>query len=276
MSVAVEIKSLSKHFRMGFGNVAISALENLTLDVHEGEIFGLLGSNGAGKSTTIKILLGIINASGGEFKIFGKNLCKNTKRQIGYLPEVASFYGFLTAYEILIFYAQLCGLSSSKAKLEAVKILDLVGLGNDANREISQYSKGMIQRVGIAQAIIHNPKLVILDEPASGLDPIGARDMADIILRLKSEGKTILLSSHLMSEVEKLCDRIAILSKGSLVACGSLDELLKKENALNLEVKCDLSAKDKLIEAISNAGYEVNKVDAARENLNEYFERKVK
>jgi len=276
MSLAVEIKSLSKHFRIGFGNVAISALENLTLDINEGEVFGLLGSNGAGKSTTIKILLGIIKASGGQFKIFGKDLCKETKRQMGYLPETASFYGFLTAYEILIFYAQLCGLSSSKAKSEAVKVLDLVGLDNDANREISQYSKGMMQRVGIAQAIIHNPRLVILDEPASGLDPIGARDMADTILRLKSEGKTIILSSHLMSEVEKLCDRIAILSKGTLVANGTLDELLKKDNMLNLEIKCASEEKDKLVNAISTAGFEINKIDSARENLSEYFEKKVK
>lgn len=237
MQSVIKIENLRKYFRYGIRGIGIQAVDGISLEVEEGEVFGLLGPNGAGKSTTIKIILGLTRQNSGKCLLFGKEMARQTRKDIGYLPESPYFYKFLTGFELVVFYAKLCGMSNNSAKNAAMKALNLVGLDDAANRQIALYSKGMVQRAGLAQAIVHNPRLLILDEPASGLDPIGASDMADIILRLKAEGKTVLLCSHMMSEVEKLCSRAAILSKGKIAAMGKLDDMLSISGTSRIELK---------------------------------------
>ncbi len=272
----IKISNLTKYYKYGVKGLLIKALDDVSFNLEENEILGLVGANGAGKSTTIKILIGAIKQSAGECFVFGEKLSKKSRANIGYLPEAPYFYKFLTGFELVVFYAKLSGMSSSVAKQAAMKALNLVGLDDAANRTVGLYSKGMVQRAGLAQAIVHNPKLVILDEPASGLDPVGASDMAEIILRLKKEGKSILLCSHIMSEVEKLCDRVVALSKGKVVALGTVDELLKKNDST--EVLFNTTDTTKLAE-ISNVaqslGVETIQQRPARISLAEFFKSKI-
>ncbi len=271
---AIKTDSLSKHYRFGVRGVAVRALEGLSFSVREGEIFGLLGANGAGKSTAIKILLGLVKPNSGSFEIFSEKLSSGLKKSIGYLPETPNFYKFLTGLELVSFYARLCGMGNAAAKKAALEALETVGLADAANRRLAVYSKGMQQRAGLAQAIVHNPKLLILDEPASGLDPVGMADMAETILKLKESGKTILLSSHLLGEVEKLCDRVGILSKGSLVSMGSLDELLTLSDEMRLELRnVDARRAGEIVEFSKGLGAEVVSLSQGKISLGEYFKR---
>ena len=275
-SSPVQICNLTKYYKYGVRGLLKKALDDVSFSLEENEILGLIGANGAGKSTTIKILIGAIKQSAGQCLVFGKPLSKNVRKEIGYLPESPYFYKFLTGFELVSFYAKLSGLSSSQAKQATMKALNLVGLDDAANRQIGLYSKGMVQRAGLAQAIVHNPKLVILDEPASGLDPVGSADMAEIILRLKKEGKSILLCSHIMSEVETLCDRIVALSKGKVVALGKVDELLGRENFTDMTF--NTNDNDKL-EAISTSakslGVEMIEKRPAKMSLAEFFKSRI-
>jgi ABC-2 type transport system ATP-binding protein len=203
------------------------ALEGLNLDVEEGEIFGLLGPNGAGKTTTLKILMGILFPTRGEATIMGRALGdRSVKAKIGFLPENPYFYDYLRGWEFLDYYGQLYGMDSSRRKKRIPELLDLVGLRGAANVPLKGYSKGMLQRVGLAQALLNDPKIVFLDEPQSGLDPFGRKEVRDIILQLKEEGKTVFFSSHILSDAELICDRVAILNKGHLLRCGPLQEML--------------------------------------------------
>lgn len=274
MQSIIKIENLRKYFRYGIRGIGIQAVDGISLEVEEGEVFGLLGPNGAGKSTTIKIILGLTRQNSGKCLLFGKEMARQTRKDIGYLPESPYFYKFLTGFELVVFYAKLCGMSNNSAKNAAMKALNLVGLDDAANRQIALYSKGMVQRAGLAQAIVHNPRLLILDEPASGLDPIGASDMADIILRLKAEGKTVLLCSHMMSEVEKLCSRAAILSKGKIAAMGKLDDMLSISGTSRIELK---NAGASQLESIRNyaesLGVEVSKAECAKIPLDDFFRK---
>lgn len=274
MQSVIKIENLRKYFRYGLRGIGIQAVDGISLEVEEGEVFGLLGPNGAGKSTTIKIILGLTRQNSGKCLLFGKEMARQTRKDIGYLPESPYFYKFLTGFELVVFYAKLCGMSNNSAKNAAMKALNLVGLDDAANRQIALYSKGMVQRAGLAQAIVHNPRLLILDEPASGLDPIGASDMADIILRLKAEGKTVLLCSHMMSEVEKLCSRAAILSKGKIAAMGKLDDMLSISGTSRIELK---NAGASQLESIRNyaesLGVEVSKAECAKIPLDDFFRK---
>ena len=274
MQSVIKIENLRKYFRYGIRGIGIQAVDGISLEVEEGEVFGLLGPNGAGKSTTIKIILGLTRQNSGKCLLFGKEMARQTRKDIGYLPESPYFYKFLTGFELVVFYAKLCGMSNNSAKNAAMKALNLVGLDDAANRQIALYSKGMVQRAGLAQAIVHNPRLLILDEPASGLDPIGASDMADIILRLKAEGKTVLLCSHMMSEVEKLCSRAAILSKGKIAAMGKLDDMLSISGTSRSELK---NAGASQLESIRNyaesLGVEVSKAECAKIPLDDFFRK---
>lgn len=274
MQSVIKIENLRKYFRYGIRGIGIQAVDGISLEVEEGEVFGLLGPNGAGKSTTIKIILGLTRQNSGKCLLFGKEMARQTRKDIGYLPESPYFYKFLTGFELVVFYAKLCGMSNNSAKNAAMKALNLVGLDDAANRQIALYSKGMVQRAGLAQAIVHNPRLLILDEPASGLDPIGASDMAEIILRLKAEGKTVLLCSHMMSEVEKLCSRAAILSKGKIAAMGKLDDMLSISGTSRIELK---NAGASQLESIRNyaesLGVEVSKAECAKIPLDDFFRK---
>ena len=274
MQSVIKIENLRKYFRYGIRGIGIQAVDGISLEVEEGEVFGLLGPNGAGKSTTIKIILGLTRQNSGKCLLFGKEMARQTRKDIGYLPESPYFYKFLTGFELVVFYAKLCGMSNNSAKNAAMKALNLVGLDDAANRQIALYSKGMVQRAGLAQAIVHNPRLLILDEPASGLDPIGASDMADIILRLKAEGKTVLLCSHMMSEVEKLCSRAAILSKGKIAAMGKLDDMLSiSGTSRNKQKNAGASQLESIRNYAESLGVEVSKAECAKIPLDDFFRK---
>ncbi len=223
----LRIQDLTKDYFTGFFGKRFRALNQLNLEVEEGEIFGFLGPNGAGKTTTIKILLRIIYPTSGSAWLLDKELNETQQQEnIGYMPENPYFYKFLTGFEFLLFYAKLAGLPQADAKKQANKLLDIVGLNHARKVRLSEYSKGMVTRVGIAQALITDPRLLLLDEPMSGLDPIGRREIRDLIIHLKEEKKTIFFCSHILADVELLCNRVAILNKGELIKLGTVDEIL--------------------------------------------------
>src|ERR1700716_1831770 len=236
MDSIVELKQLRVEFRaQSSGQARKVAVKDLNLSVRPGEVFGFLGPNGAGKTTTMNVLLGFVNATGGDAFLFGVNVREPIARQrIGYLPELTYYYKFLTAEEILRFYARIFGIPRAEADRRIDKLLKLVELESVRKRTLKTYSKGMQQRVGIAQALINNPDLLILDEPTSGLDPIGRMKVREIIQRLKNEGKTVFFSSHELGEVETVCDRVAIINEGQLKVEGRVTDLIEKYQ-FNLE-----------------------------------------
>ncbi len=235
MDPIVEIKDLRVEYRnRALGQTTKVAVDGLSLSVHKGEVFGFLGPNGAGKTTTMNVLLGFVNATSGYASLFGVNVHEPIARQrIGYLPEMTYYYKFLTAEELLRFYARVFGISRIDADKRIDRLLKLVELEAVRKRTIKSYSKGMQQRVGLAQALINDPDLLILDEPTSGLDPIGRMKVREIIQRLKNDGKTVFFSSHELGEVETVCDRVAILHQGKLMVEGRVNELMQK-------YQCDL------------------------------------
>ena len=227
MPSAVTTDRLTKDFTTGFWRPRPHrGLDGLTCDIPLGGVFGLLGPNGAGKSTTLKLLLNLLTPTSGKAEVLGFAPGDvRAHKRLGFLPENPTFYDYLTAEELLTYFAGLFGYSSADCRKRAAKMLDRVGLAGDRRRPLRQYSKGMVQRVGIAQALVNDPELVIFDEPMSGLDPIGRRDVRDLILQLRDEGRTIGFSSHILSDAELLCSRVGILAKGKLVASGTLTEL---------------------------------------------------
>lgn len=223
---AVRIRDLRKVFPVHLRRRQVTALRGLSLDIPAGHVYGLLGPNGSGKSTTLKILLGLVTPTSGTSEIFGVPSDRVASRvDVGFLPENPYFYKFLTGSETIAFYGRLCGLGGRSLRDRVAELLDLVGLQDAGDRRISGYSKGMLQRIGLAQAMVHDPRLLILDEPTAGVDPAGSRQIRDLILRLKERGKTVLLTSHLLEQVQEVCDRVGILAKGELVREGSLDIL---------------------------------------------------
>jgi ABC-2 type transport system ATP-binding protein len=221
--------------RKAFGDVV--AVDNLTFTVGQGEVFGFLGPNGAGKSTTVKMLTGLIRASSGEARLLGRKLGdRQVKKQIGYLPELFRFHDWLSANEFLDVHGRLAGMTHAERRRRIPEALDLVGLSGRGDHRLRTFSKGMQQRAGLAQALLHSPKLIFLDEPTSALDPIGRRIVRDVIRELSAAGTTIFLNSHLLSEVELVCDRVAILNRGVLVAAGRLDELRPAGLAVDLRI----------------------------------------
>ncbi|MSN26210.1 MAG: ATP-binding cassette domain-containing protein [Geobacter sp.] len=229
----ISFASVSKEFKEGVAAKRVRALSNLTLEIERGQIFGFLGPNGAGKSTTIKILLNLIFPDSGRATIRGMDVCdKNVRRFVGYLPENPYFYDYLTAEELLWFGGKSSGMAKSAIVERSNLLLDKVQLLESRKRPLRTYSKGMVQRAGLALALIHNPDVVILDEPMSGLDPIGRKMVGDIILELKKEGKTVFFSSHILSDVERLCDRVGIIVGGQLRLTGCVAEILKGGDTL--------------------------------------------
>jgi ABC-2 type transport system ATP-binding protein len=226
--VVVETRSLTKVYRDFWGRQKVRALKALDLEIRKGEIFGLLGPNGSGKTTTIKLILGLLFPTSGQALVFGREATDVTKNErIGFLPEESYPYRFLNAVETLDFYGRLFKMSSAKRRQRVSDLIETVGLGWAKRRPLKEYSKGMTRRIGLAQALINDPELIVLDEPTTGLDPQGTRAMKDIILDLKAKGKTVLLCSHLLPDVQNVCDRIAILHQGELKELGQVDKLLK-------------------------------------------------
>lgn len=235
---AIRVSDVSKIFPTPFRRRRIVALQHLNLEIAPGETYGLLGPNGSGKSTTLKIILGLIQPTHGSVRIFGRdNGTVAVRRDIGFLPENAYFHKFLTGIETLRFHARLSGLGARESKSRIAELLDTVGLTRAADARLSTYSKGMLQRIGLAQALIHRPKILVLDEPTAAVDPAGSRDIQTLIASLKEEGTTILLSSHLLTQVQEVCDRIGILHRGKLIREGRLEDLLAIENQTELIVE---------------------------------------
>jgi ABC-2 type transport system ATP-binding protein len=224
---AIEILGLEKTYMVGFWRKRPRrALLPLHLNVEEGEIFGFLGPNGAGKTTTLKLLMGLVFPTAGSARILGREWTDpEVKAQIGFLPEQPYFYDYLTAHELLDYYGHLSGVPGKDCKRRIDEVLQLVGLTDVQGVQLRKFSKGMLQRVGIAQAILHNPRLVFLDEPMSGLDPIGRREVRDLMEQLKHEGKTVFFSTHILSDAEALCDRVAIIHRGELRSVGAIEDL---------------------------------------------------
>ncbi|MEO8340169.1 MAG: ABC transporter ATP-binding protein [Nitrospirota bacterium] len=238
--LVVQTEQLSKVFRVGFWGKRVTAVEGLNLEVRRGEVFGFLGPNGAGKTTTLKILMGLIYPTSGQARLFGRDLGDpQTKARLGFLPESPYFYEYLTSREFLRFYGHLFGLWGAVLDKRIDELLELVGMTHSKDLQLRKFSKGMLQRVGIAQALINDPELVVLDEPMSGLDPIGRKEVRDLIFRLKESGKTVMFSSHILHDAEVLCDRVAMILKGRLVACGRVTDLLDQGASHPVELVVD-------------------------------------
>jgi len=228
---AVQIKGITKTFPVPLRRQRVIAVKNLHLTIQPGEVYGLLGPNGCGKSTTLKILLGLVTPNSGRALIFGKDSREyRSRRDVGFLPENPYFYKFLTAAETLAFYGKICGLSGKILATRIDELIELVGLRDARDRRVGGFSKGMLQRIGLAQALIQDPGLVVLDEPTAGVDPAGSHQIRDLILDLKKRGKTVLLTSHLLEQVQEICDRVGIMARGEMIREGSLNDLVRVKN----------------------------------------------
>jgi ABC-2 type transport system ATP-binding protein len=248
---AVTVRGLTKVFPVPFHRQSIVAVKDLNLRIEPGEVYGLLGPNGSGKSTTLKIILGLVSPTRGGTEIFGRDSrLVESREAVGFLPENPYFYKYLTGNETLRFFGRLSGLRGIALKNRINELLDLVGLSKARSRRLGTYSKGMLQRIGLAQALIHDPRLVVLDEPTAGVDPAGSRDIRDLVLDLKRRGITVLLSSHLLAQAQEICDRVGILADGVLVREGHLQELIAIENQTELVIT---DASDELIREIESA-----------------------
>jgi len=239
MEFVIQIENLTKDYKTGFfKQKTVRALDDLSLNVRGGQIFGFLGGNGAGKTTTIKILMGLLYPTSGSATILGRPISDvSMHRKIGYCPENPYFYDYLSARELMNYFGELFGLNRSERSQRSDELLDLVGLEEKArDRQLRKFSKGMLQRVGLAQALINDPEIVFLDEPMSGLDPIGRREIRELIAGLRTQGKTVFMSTHILSDIESLCDEVTILRGGKLAVSGKLHELLASESDVGFEV----------------------------------------
>jgi ABC-2 type transport system ATP-binding protein len=249
---AIAVHGLTKIFPVHFHPTRkVVAVRDLTLRIEPGEVYGLLGPNGSGKSTTLKIILGLVSPTRGRTEIFGRDSrLVESREAVGFLPENPYFYKFLTGTETLRFFGRLCGMTGATLQGRVNELLDLVGLNKARDRRLGTYSKGMLQRIGLAQALIHDPRLVVLDEPTAGVDPAGSREIRDLIIDLKRRGITVLLSSHLLAQAQEICDRIGILADGVLVREGHLQDLIAIENQTELVIA---DASDDLVHEIESA-----------------------
>jgi len=305
VTAAIKIEGLSKLFRVGFWGKRVQAVTDLSFEVRQGDLFGFLGPNGAGKTTTIKALMGLIFPSGGQTWILGKKASEvGVRSRVGYLPESPYFYEYLKGLEFLDFYGSLFQIPKKVRVKKAEELLKLVNLEGAADLHLRKYSKGMLQRIGLAQALINDPELVILDEPMTGLDPIGRREIRDVMVRLRNEGKTVFFSTHILSDVEMICDQVGIVNKGKLITTGKLSELLNPRieyyeisfsrlnpaeleglkpwvtntfqdgNLVHVTVPAE-EHKDGIISRVQKAGGTIHSVIPHRESLEEYFLRQL-
>ena len=271
--VVIETRNLSKIYRDFWGRKKVHALKSLDIEVRPGEIFGLLGPNGSGKSTTIKLILGLLFPTSGRVLVFDKDATETQKNErIGYLPEESYLYKFLTAEETLDFYGRLFDMSGADRRRRVDELIALVGLQGAKHRQLREYSKGMTRRVGLAQALINDPDLILLDEPTTGLDPIGTREMKDLILALRDQGKTVLLCSHQLADVQDVCDRVAILHQGELKELGRVTDLLKVQDITEVHARgLSDDAKKEIADVIRRHGGEVESIDNPTATMEDLF-----
>jgi ABC-2 type transport system ATP-binding protein len=272
--VVVAVRGLTKIFKDFWGRPKARAVDAIDFEVHRGEVFGLLGPNGSGKSTTVKLLLGLLHPTKGHIEVFGHSPRHvATKARIGYLPEESYLYRYLNSYETLDFFGNLFTLPKGERRNRAEQLLDMVGLTQTRTRAVGEFSKGMQRRIGLAQALINDPDLVILDEPTSGLDPIGCREMKDLILALARRGKTVILSSHLLADVEEVCDRVVILYGGRIQAMGPLKNLLTRPDAVRITTPpLPRETMQRVLDIIrQDVSEDKVRVDSPTQNLESYF-----
>ena len=269
----IETRNLTKVYRDFWGRQKVRALKALDLEVQRGEVFGLLGPNGSGKSTTIKLLLGLLFPTSGEALVFGHDASDVKKNErIGYLPEESYLYKFLNAEETLDFYGRLFDMPAAQRKEQVAKLIKMVGLEGAKRRQLKEYSKGMTRRIGLAQALINDPELILLDEPTSGLDPIGTSAMKDLIKDLKEQGKTVVMCSHLLADVQDVCDRIAILHQGELKELGRVDALLRVQDVTQMRAKgLSKEAEEEIRDIIRRDGGELLEMANPTSTLEELF-----
>lgn len=272
---AVVTAGLTKVFKDFWLREKVTAVADLDLQVNRGEVYGLLGPNGSGKSTTLKMILGLLFPTHGQISVLGKRPTDvRTKKRIGFLPEESYLYPFLNATETLDFYGRLFSQSRSQRRSRTDMLLDMVGLTGVAHRRVGEYSKGMQRRIGLAQALINDPDLLILDEPTVGMDPIGARQFKDLIRTLAARGKTVILSSHLLADVEDVCDRVCILFGGRQRACGRIGDLLARQDRTQITTDAlDQATLNKLEAVLTQSGHEMLSVDAPHDRLENLFIR---
>lgn len=270
---AVKVSNLSKVFKVHIGHQKVLAVSDLSFEVGVGEVYGLIGPNGSGKSTTMKIILGLIQATVGHTEVFGIDSGKvGSRRDVGFLPENPYFYKHLTGAETLKFYGKLCGLRGAKLKERVPELLSLVDLEDAADRRVGGYSKGMLQRIGLAQALVHEPRLVVLDEPTAGVDPRGSRKIRDLVMELKKLGKSVILCSHLLEQVQEVCDRVGIMHKGKMVREGTLAELITVENQHELIIEgMDEAMREKVQQLLDGGGAKIVRSGQPRTNLEDLF-----
>ena len=272
-SSAISVQGLTKDFRVGLRGIKLRAVDNLSLEIPRGQVFGLLGPNGCGKSTTLKIVLGLIPATSGSISILGSPSATSEARQrSGFLPEAPYFHKFLTGRELVQYCARLSGVPAEKVDEAVEGSLELAAMTEAASRPIGTYSKGMLQRIGLAQAIVHDPELVILDEPTAGVDPVGSAAIGRMINAMRAKGKTIVLCSHLLGQVEQVCDRVAIMDRGRLVLEGRVDEVLAQRDRHVITV-ADLTpqARQAAEAALAAHGATVTSITHPRRSLEDLF-----
>jgi ABC-2 type transport system ATP-binding protein len=268
---AVAVHGLTKVFPIPLHRQSVVAVRDLSLRVEPGQVYGLLGPNGSGKSTTLKIILGLVSPTRGRTEIFGRDsTLVDSRAAVGFLPENPYFYKYLSGEETLCFFGKLCGLHGAALQERVDELLELVGLTNARKRRLGTYSKGMLQRIGLAQALINEPKLVVLDEPTAGVDPAGSCDIRNLIVDLRGRGITVLLSSHLLAQAQEICDRVGILANGVLVREGRLDELLAVENQTELVLE---NASDRLVDEIKTIAAKSNATVLAHRTSTTTLER---
>ncbi|MEX2213250.1 MAG: ATP-binding cassette domain-containing protein [Phycisphaeraceae bacterium] len=269
----IKVSNLTKVFKDFWMRPRVKAVQDVNLEVRQGEVFGLLGPNGSGKSTTIKLLLGLLHPTSGHIAVFGKRPDEvATKALIGYLPEESYLYRFLNAHETLDYYGRLFHLPGHVRKARIESLLHMVGLEGAQHRPVGEYSKGMQRRIGLAQALINQPKLLILDEPTTGLDPIGTRQIKDLIIKLKDKGITILLCSHLLADVEDVCDRVAIMYGGRVIEHGQIDDLLTQKDVTTIETgNLDDQTVEQIEQVLANHGKHIERVSYRRQTLEKKF-----
>lgn len=273
VSPALELRGLIKDFSTGLRGLKLRAVDRLDLRVEAGQVYGLLGPNGSGKSTTIKMILGLLAPTAGHCEVFGVASTRvEARREVGYLPESPYFYRYLTGRELVRFYAELGGLHGKALTERVAEVIATVGLTAAADRRIETYSKGMLQRIGLAQAIVHHPRLLILDEPTAGVDPVGAAAITELILTLKAQGKTVLITSHLLGQIEDICDRVAILDRGRLMLEGAVRELVGRADRQALLVPTLPAAELQELRAwLESRGHTLEMVAAPQARLDQIF-----
>ncbi|MFN7340237.1 MAG: ABC transporter ATP-binding protein [Opitutia bacterium] len=274
---AITVEGLTKDFRVGLRGLKLRAVDNLTLSIPRGQVYGLLGPNGCGKSTTLKIVLGLVAPTAGSFTLLGDATASaGARARVGFLPEAPYFHRFLSGRELVRYCAQLSGVPAGRIGEAVERALALADMTEAGARPVGTYSKGMLQRIGLAQAVVHDPELVILDEPTAGVDPVGSGAIGRMIRRMRDEGRTVVLCSHLLGQVEEVCDRVAIMDRGRLVLEGRLDEVLARRDRHQITVEnLSPAAREAAEAALAAAGARVVGVDHPRQSLEDLFRRMV-